>query len=54
MDELVEEVKFNVRLGYIEKHVLVHRLQNQKSFDTFDDQDLKNLIEEIQKEHKGS
>jgi len=52
--ELVEEVKFNVRLGHIEKHVLVHRLRHQGSFETFDDLDLKNLVEEIQKEHKGA
>ena len=54
LPELIQEVKFNVRVSTVEKHILVHRLRNQKSLETFDDQDLKNLIEEIQKENKGA
>jgi len=52
LNELVAEIKFNVKIPIIEKQVLVHRVQDQKKLETFDDRDLRKLAKEIEKQQK--
>ena len=52
MNELVEEIQFNVKIPLIEKQVFVERLKDQKNLETFGDADLKKLVREILKQNK--